>query len=142
MNLDKQIVQQLAAATFAVHNKKSYLWIEFLGGAHERDVNIAQSTQIKQTVFAFLDEHVPEGKKLHILADASEINSPLQAIPELSRKNYQDIIDHPKVNRVAVAATGMLFRVIVNFFVSSIIRNKRVKFFTNRKDALAWLAHE
>lgn len=87
--------------------------------------------EIKVVMQTLIDKNE---EKVNLLIDINKAGKPSAK----ARKDFKEIIDYKKVGNVAVFGAHPVARVIASF-VMGITRNKDIRFFKTKEEALTWL---
>lgn len=123
--------------TFEVFmNKEGMLIARFNQLITDPDDNAKQAQMVVDGLIALAREH--PGEKFNILIDLTPLGRATYVSGE-TRKIYAQGMKDPQLRKLAVIGQSVAYQVVLDFIVSSINRQERVRWFGDVKKAITWL---
>ena len=117
-------------------DNQEMIQIEFLKGVNDVTANVQQAELIKQNFLQIFQDN--QDKKFNCLVDLSPIRIGAHYPSPQARQLYADVVDHPRMAKIAVIAPNVLLRSIMRFVVSA-SKKRGISLFKSRAKAIDWL---
>lgn len=94
------------------------------------DVDERIAMEVKRIVFELLKDRGPTNTYI-------DVNNSGKSTPE-ARRIWKELSEHEKTGKVAFVGMHIVARVIAGF-IMKVSGNRKLRFFSNKEDALTWL---
>ena len=98
------------------------------------EIDERTAREMQKTVEGFIDIVGDDVQKINVLVDLNEAGKPSSE----ARKILTDMNDHERTGKIAHCGLNPVARVLASFTMG-ISRNKNMRFFKTKEEALAWL---